>query len=349
MKKLTILRRPYTDTMTRTGLGRYADSIEKCLSEKNIEYNVVPFNVTLNEGYIQLILNGFVRPLRSVLRLRKGNEVFHATDELCGAFFPLMRGKKILTIHHVATKGEYRGSLYYAIWTINTMMALKCSDVVIAISESTKKETIDKFKVDPNKIVCISNRIDDHYVKRDDIKKEKMIGCMGMLIPRKNISSSIIAFKNLLERDGMSDYSMEICGKGPEKNMLLKLAEELGIKEKIRFVSDLSNDEIVSFYNRSALIFNTSLHEGLGSVTIEAQRCGTPVLHLEKAEIPEEVLRFSIGCKDEVEMSQNAHYLLTNNEAYESLSKRSKEYADSFGENNCKEYNKVIANLCSEA
>ncbi|MDR1405533.1 MAG: glycosyltransferase [Candidatus Methanoplasma sp.] len=331
--------------MNQTGLGKYADSVGKCLENEGIEFNSIPFVISLSGGWFNLFADGFIRPLISVLRSNSKDRTFHATDELCGVFFPLIRGRKILTVHHVVKKGEYRGALYYAMWNIITAMAIKSSDKVIAISGPTKKEIIEKFGVDPGKVVCVMNPIDDEYRILENTKKEKMIGCLGMLIPRKNTSSAIAAFKLLSDRDGMSDYCLEICGKGPEKEKLHKLAADLEIDSRVRFVSDLSNDDVVRFYNRSALIFNTSLHEGIGLVTMEAQRCGTPVLHLARAKIPEEITRFSVPCADEADMAGKAYELLADPKAYAELAGASKEYADAFGKNYCQRYIDLIMDL----
>ena len=324
--------------MNQTGLGKYADSVEKCLENEGMEFDSISFGISLNEGLLNLFVNGFVRPLISVLRNNRRDRTFHATDELCGIFFPLIRGRKILTVHHVIRNGEYRGILYYALWNLVTAMAIKSADRVIAISVPTKKEIIDKFGVDPDKVICVTNRIDDEYSILGSVEKEKMIGCLGMLIPRKNTASVINAFKLLSEHEYMSDYRLEICCKGPEKEKLLRITADLGISDRVRFVSDLSNEEIVRFYNRSALIFNASLHEGIGLVTLEAQRCGTPVLHLKGAEIPEDVTRFSIPCADESDMADKAYGLLTDAERYMELAASSKKYADSFGEGYCKRF-----------
>jgi hypothetical protein len=38
--------------------------------------------------------------------------------------------------------------------------------------------------------------------------------------------------------------------------------------------------------------------------------CGTPVLYFEDAEIPEEVMRAAVSCKDETDMSEKAKEML---------------------------------------
>jgi glycosyltransferase involved in cell wall biosynthesis len=343
MNRLTILRRQSTDANMSTGLGKYADSVENCLKEAEIDYKVVHLNIDLSKGYRGLLVNGIIGPFKSLTGIGKGT--FHATDELCGAFFPFVRGKKLLTIHHIIKKGEYRGKLYYIMWMTATRISIKSADKIIAISEPTRKEILERFGVNPDKVVCVTNRIDSIFEIRKEVKKEKIIGCMGMLIPRKNMSSAISAFGRLLAHPDMSDYSMVICGEGHEKEKLLELTEKLGIKDKVSFISNLSDSEIVDFYNRSALLFNTSLHEGMGLATLEAQRCGTPVMHLENADIPEDVTRLSIACRDEGDMADKAYKLLMDREEYERTAKASKEYADRFGEGHCKNYLEVINGL----
>ncbi|MDR1955064.1 MAG: glycosyltransferase [Candidatus Methanoplasma sp.] len=331
--------------MSRTGLGKYADNVERCLKKEGAEYDVIYFDIDLSRGRVGLFVNGIIKPLISVLKTGSKDGIFHAADELCGMFFPLIRGKKVLTLHHVIKKGEYKGNLYYVMWMIATAVSIWSADRVIAISEPTKKEILRKFKVDPEKVVCVINGIDEMFQIEEGVEKEKTIGCMGMLIPRKNMSSAVTAFKMLHDRPGMSEYSLEICGNGPEKDKLLRMAETFGISDKVRFVSNLSDSEILRFYNRSALFFNTSLHEGIGLVTIEAQRCGTPVLHLKGADIPEEATRLSVPCANEEEMAESAYELLKNKTEYERIAKRSKEYADTFGNEFCQQYCRVIKEL----
>ncbi|MDR2698513.1 MAG: glycosyltransferase [Candidatus Methanoplasma sp.] len=345
MRELTLLRRPPADTAAVIGIKNYTDGIEACLKKEGIRFDVTPVDMNLGGGYFNLITNGFLRPLRSVLKVRSKDRIFHAADELCGIFFPLIRGKKILTVHHVIKKGEYRGSLYYMFWKTVTAVAIKSSDRVIAISDPTREDVIRTFKADPDKVVSVTSNISRRFRIVEDVEKEKTIGCMGTLIPRKNMSSSITAFRMLTDRPGMSEYVLEICGEGPEKERLLRLAEESGVGGRVRFVSGLSDSDIITFYNRSALVFNTSLREGMGMITIEAQRCGTPVLHLERAEIPREVTRFSVPCADEAEMAERAYGLLTDRAEYERVSRTSKEYADTFGNDSCRLYLELLKGL----
>ena len=340
--KLVLLRRP-SNGGYMTGLNRYADTAEDCLRENSADFDIVNLDLSMRDGFSSFILNGLFRPFRSVFGNRSEDRVYHATDELCGVLFPFTRGKKVLTLHHVMKKGEYRGTLYYMAWYLTTAISLKYSDRVIAISSSTRNEIIEKFGTDPSKVVCIPNKISDNNRILEDVEKENTIACMGALIPRKNMIDSVRAFNKLLQMPGMSEYKLIICGDGPLKKNLTDTIRSFGIEDKVQFISNISDEEMILFYNRAKIIFNTSLREGLGVGTLEAQKCGTPTFHLEHAEIPKESVYASISCSDALDMATKAHVLLTSTEEYGQAIVASKEYAEKFGRNWNEQYMSVIA------
>ena len=325
-KGLTIYRRPEEDTNGKTGLGRYADVVEYCLEGK--DYDIVISDATSARGYWNMFVNGFWRPVKQSRKLNSKDTVCHATDELCSMVFPFVKGKKIMTVHHVSFK-EGRFDLFYRMWMMITKTGIRKSQKVIAISESTKQDLM-RIGCPEEKIVVIVNRVDPKFRKKG-VPKKHSVFCMGQLAPRKNMGDALRAFIELVKNQGMDDWTITFCGDGPEKDGLLAMADEAGISDRVRIVTGISEEEVVDLYNEAMLVFNTSLLEGTGLVTLEAQRCGTPVLHLNRAQIPEPVTRLSIGCEDPSDMAKKAFDIVSDPEGYEDLCRRSKEYADSFG------------------
>lgn len=320
-----------------TGLGRYADSVERCI--RNHEVIELFVQATLKNGPLQLLKNGVIGPLILARRACSKSSIIHATDELCGVVLPFVKGRKILTIHHIVKSGE-SSPWYYAIWKIITFIGAKSSDVVIAISEQTMSEAIE-FGIPPQKIRCINNAVDQIF-KPLDVQKEDLIGCNCELIPRKNVKDSILAFNALSKKPGMESYKMVICGKGQCKEQLSEMISDLKLESKISFVSDLDDDDLVLFYNRCKVLLNTSVHEGFGYVTLEAQRCGTPVFHLNKADIPEIVTKMSIGCESPEDIAEKAYDLISDGIRYNQACRESIEYADSLGRIICTEYRAAL-------
>lgn len=341
---ITIYRRPEEDTNGKTGLGRYADVIESCL--EGTPHDIVISDATSARGYWNMFMNGLIRPIRESRRINTRDTIVHATDELCSMIFPFVKGKKIMTIHHVSFK-EGRFDLFYRMWMFITKRGIKCSEKVIAISEVTKQDLI-KIGCPEEKIVVIVNRLDPKFDKRD-IPKKKGVFCMGQLAPRKNMEDALRAFIILSGYEGMEDLTITFCGNGPNKENLENMAREAGVYDRMKIVTGISEDEVVDLYNENMVVFNTSLLEGTGLVTLESQRCGTPVFHLNRAQIPEPVTRMSIGCEDPEEMARRAYELMTDPEAYERKCRESKEYADAFGRDFKERYLNLIEEVRNSA
>lgn len=334
---ITIYRRPEEDTNGKTGLGRYADVIEYCLEDA--PYDVVISDATSARGWCNMLMNGFVRPIRKSRRLNDEETICHATDELCSMVFPFVKGRKIMTVHHVSFR-EKRIDLFYHMWMLITKTGIRKATKVIAISEATKRDLL-RIGCPEEKITVIVNRIDPKFRKKD-IPKKKGIFCMGQLAPRKNMEDALRAFIELSGYEGMEDLTITFCGNGPNRENLESMAAEAGVSDRMRIVTGISEEEVVDLYNESMLVFNTSLLEGTGLVTLESQRCGTPVLHLMKADIPEPVTRMSVPCEDPIDMAGKAYDLMTDPEAYSSLCEESKRYADSFGRDFKEQYLQLI-------
>ncbi|MDR3282123.1 MAG: glycosyltransferase [Candidatus Methanoplasma sp.] len=330
MTRAVVLKRE--SSIPKTGLDRYADAVDRCLEAGGVEREEVEFNISMERGLLPLVVGGFIRPLASILRNRSRDVTVHATDELCGIFFPLVRGRKVVTVHHVMKKGEYRGRLYYLAWSFATRVAVWSSDVVLTVSQDAMEDVKRHFNIDADKIAFMTHPPDPQYRVVEGVKKEKVIGCMGSLIARKNMSAALTAFSRLAGLPGMDGYELHICGDGPEKEALEKAAKRLGISGKVRFIASLSEEDMVLFYNRASLIFNTSLHEGLGLVTPEAHRCGTPTLHLRGSRLPEHVVRASVACDDEDDMADRAYALLTDPAEYGVVAAAALEHAESVGD-----------------
>ncbi|MGN1045358.1 MAG: glycosyltransferase [Candidatus Methanomethylophilaceae archaeon] len=273
------------------------------------------------------------------IRNRKVIDASHATDELCSIPLLFSKGRKIVTVHHVVKEGE-SSDLYRMIWKAVTSAGLHCADSIIAISDETKKDLMD-MGIKESKIVRITNEINPIF-KKLDIPKKKRIGYVCELIPRKNVKKAIEAFNVFHQLDEKKEFELVICGRGPLKEELEEYVESMGISDYVSFRSRLDDDELVQFYNECMGIFNTSAHEGLGITTIEAQRCGTPVFHIDGTDIPPEVLMTSIGCTDPNDMGIRAFRLFNDELEYDNAVKTSIAYATEFGSGFKEEYLNVL-------
>ena len=72
---------------------------------------------------------------------------------------------------------------------------------------------------------------------------------------------------------------------GPTEDLL----NELGLKAKVRFIHDLTRDEMAEQYAGATVCVTPSLHEGFGLPAAEAMCCGAPVVVTDGGALPEVV------------------------------------------------------------
>lgn len=93
---------------------------------------------------------------------------------------------------------------------------------------------------------------------------------MGDLIERKNYPVAIEAIAKA-DNPNLQYY---ICGKGPEEEKLQKMAEDLGVKEQIRFLG--FRTDIKELLKAADIFLFTSKQEGLARSLMEAMASGLP-------------------------------------------------------------------------
>jgi glycosyltransferase involved in cell wall biosynthesis len=117
---------------------------------------------------------------------------------------------------------------------------------------------------------------------------------VGSLEPRKAPILALQAFARCSTQLGHA--SLDFIGDGPQRGMLEKLADSLGLVERIRFRGRLEHDDAVAaFHDADAFLF-TSVRDTSGNVLLEAMAAGLPAVvisHQGAAEIttPETAIR----------------------------------------------------------
>lgn len=296
-----------------TGISSYSETIQSIIRSNNIDSENVYFKLTTDEGYLKCLMYGYIIP--SIQLWRSNSRIYHATDELSCLCYPFIKGKKVVTIHHVFRESEEEGQslLLFKAWKIAVRLALKYSDAIIAVSRQTRNELVEILGADPDKVYVLEHSASPFY-KNLSIPREKIIGFVGTLIKRKNISAGIRSFKLFSEMPGTDGYKFVICGNGVMKDELISLTETLGISDRVEFISDLTREELRTLYNKMAVFANSSMHEGLGLTAVEAQSCGTPIVYFRDAEIPEEITKNFVSSEDEEDFARNLYKLVMDEE-----------------------------------
>jgi len=209
---------------------------------------------------------------------------------------------KVITVHDLSFFRYKRFfSLRKNLWHyfINVKKLLNEFDLIIAVSENTKRDIVELCGINESKIRVIYSALDLVYFQENslDIKKvikkyslpTKIIFSLSTIEPRKNFDSLLIAFDQLLEENqSLRDYHLIIAGsKGWSYNNVFRIFKKMKHKKNVRFLDYIKIEEKRAIYSLSKLFVFPSFYEGFGFPPLEAMISGTPVLASDNSSIKE--------------------------------------------------------------
>ena len=189
-------------------------------------------------------------------------------------------------------------------------------DPIIVVSENTRKDLVRDFRVDIKKTRKVLHGI-DHLTFRpiDGIKRKtnQLITTASADVPLKGLIYLIRAYDLLL--NDFPELELIVIGKlrdGPTSKELNKR----GIKNKVKFVSDLTSNQIAKLYAESTIAVSPSVYEGFGFPAGEAMSCGIPLVSTNGGSLPEVVgdAGIIVNHSDPASLYQGIKQLLDNDE-----------------------------------
>lgn len=108
--------------------------------------------------------------------------------------------------------------------------------------------------------------------------------CVGRLSPEKGHAGLLEAFASLSKS---YEIELHLIGDGPTRALLEKLAGELGISSRVRFLGAMAEAATLAEIAKADLLVLPSFLEGLPLVLMEAMALGIPVVAPRVAGIPE--------------------------------------------------------------
>lgn len=151
---------------------------------------------------------------------------------------------------------------------------------VFAISDSTKKDIINQYKINDDNIKIISCALNKTIFRPSEQKMifNKNLLFVGRLVPRKNIVDLIKIMRLLVDID--KGFVLNLIGGGENKyeKKLKKRFSKIIPKKNIIFHGKVTDDKLNKLYESSSIFVFTSLVEGFGLVLLEAMSKGLPVI-----------------------------------------------------------------------
>lgn len=205
--------------------------------------------------------------------------------------------KMILTIHDLSYE-RYQGhsTLKSRIWhsIISPKKMCERSDHIIAVSENTKNDLLDLYKIPDKKISIIHSGLDEkiHAVENKEILnfvKEKyslpdnFILYLGNIDSRKNISGIIQAFMlDIIPRD----CHLVLAGfHAQDKNHIERIIKNRN--GRIHCIGYIDEEDKSAVFSLSKVFLYPSFYEGFGFPPLEAMACKVPTIVSCAGSLPE--------------------------------------------------------------
>ena len=181
-------------------------------------------------------------------------------------------------------------------WTLHNYIWIHKADCVISISDVITEDLVKYVHLPRDRIRMIYHGFSDQVRVISDQAvldaarskyrlRGKFLLYVGMIFPQKNFINLVRAF-SLICREIPHDLVVV----GPPRWKFegdLELVEKLGLKDRIRFLGFVPNDELPAIYNLADCFVYPSLYEAFGLAGVEAMACGCPVAGANAAAIPE--------------------------------------------------------------
>lgn len=186
-------------------------------------------------------------------------------------------------------------------WYEQKLAQLRRSDMLLAISESSRQEAIAWLNADPSSVVNISCAADERFAvapvppaDEKDFRRRyglsrPFVMYTGGIDYRKNIEGLIKAYARL-SPDLRSAHQLAIvCAVEPSERARLKaVAAESGLDDdELVLTGYISHDDLVVCYRLCKLFIFPSWHEGFGLPVLEAMKCGRAALASNRSSLPE--------------------------------------------------------------
>jgi len=184
---------------------------------------------------------------------------------------PLFYRNNFITIHDLAFyyHPEWNSKKFSAWYNFLIPRLARRSRHIFTVSKTIKDEIADNYKIAGDKITVTYNGISQRMTnshKDEKPAKEKIIFSVGTFNQRKNHQNLIAAF---IESGMGKNYQLVITG---DKNKVFSetsLDEELLENSNVKIYSALSEDDLISMFQKAELVVSTSLYEGFGIPLLE--------------------------------------------------------------------------------
>jgi glycosyltransferase involved in cell wall biosynthesis len=281
-----------------TGIGRYTRELQRHL-EPHVGARIV---TQVNPPLTSLLTFLHYFPL-GIAGHRRGSVVHFMEDVACSQMLWRPVRPAIATSH----------DLGMLVWPAEARMhrafdrlmlrlgyrGLRRMDAVIAISEFSRRQLIDRLRIPADRVFAVHSGLDHELFRRQTVDRQALLARYGIVdrpdrsyllyvgseLDRKNVPTLLRALSHLPE----SVHLLKVGLPGPPRfrTQTLRHIADLGLGSRVWFPEQVPEADLVAFYNAADVYVCASFLEGFGQPVLEAMACGLPVVCSDAASLPE--------------------------------------------------------------
>lgn len=187
--------------------------------------------------------------------------------------------------HYLEDPG--RRSRYHA-----RLELVKAADRVLAISECTRRDAIERLGLDPARVIVVGAGTGPQFVPPGDrdaaaVAAQRCVAGLrgryvlytGGIEHRKNLDRLVSCWPLVPAAIRAGRQLVIVCRPNePDRHHYRTMAEALGVGDEVLLTGYVAEDALVRLYQGTDLFVFPSLYEGFGLPVAEAQACGAPVV-----------------------------------------------------------------------
>ncbi|KFN41929.1 hypothetical protein N787_03965 [Arenimonas metalli CF5-1] len=186
----------------------------------------------------------------------------------------------------------------YRAWYERKVACLSDFDVLLCLSEATKRDAIELLGIPEARLSVIHAGVADHFKPATDLAATRArvrlrFGIRGRFALytgnddyRKNIEGAVVAFAKVPKaaRRGVQLVLNQVG----DRHKLMKLARSCGLSaDDVVITGRVSDSDLIELLQSCDVFFFPSLYEGFGLPLLEGMACGAPVIAGNNSSLPE--------------------------------------------------------------
>jgi glycosyltransferase involved in cell wall biosynthesis len=242
----------------------FSERVARLMKGRRGDFDIVHDNQTLGYGMLDIAEQGF--PLIATIH------------------HPITFDRRIDIVNARTRRKKLVLRRWYGFLRMQKKVARRLPKI-LTVSESSRRDIVTDFGIDPSRLEVITLGVDEVFVPPTAPRVPGRIVAMASAdAPMKGIATLLEAFAKLrTERD------VELVLVTKPGRRTNRLIDELGITDHVRFVSGISDAELVDVMGSAEVACVPSLYEGFSLPTAELMACATPLVVSRAGAIPEVV------------------------------------------------------------